>query len=93
VLGATIDGLSAARGQEVRIEGGRVVSRNFDDYPLLRMRDAPNVEVEIVASEREPAGAGEIGLPSAAPALTNALFAATGRRVRSLPIGERVAAT
>ena len=50
------------------------------------MQDAPDVEVIIVPSERDPAGAGEMGIPTAAPALTNALFAATGKRIRALPI-------
>ena len=52
----------------------------------MRMSEAPDVEVIVVPSERDPSGAGEIGLPTAAPALTNALFAATGKRIRSLPI-------
>ena len=86
MMGGTIDGLSAARRLEVEIAGGRVVTKNFSDYPLMRMSEAPDVEVIIVPSERDPSGAGEIGLPTAAPALTNALFAATGKRIRSLPI-------
>jgi len=57
---------------------------------LLRIADAPDVEVAIVDSERDPSGAGEIGLPTAAPALTNAIFAASGYRVRNLPIGARL---
>ena len=86
MMGGTIDGLSAARRLEVEIAGGRVVTKNFSDYPLMRMSEAPDVEVIVVPSERDPSGAGEIGLPTAAPALTNALFAATGKRIRSLPI-------
>jgi isoquinoline 1-oxidoreductase subunit beta len=86
MMGGTIDGISTARNLEITIEGGRVREGNFDSYPLLAMKDAPDVEVIIVPSERDPVGAGEMGIPTAAPALTNALFAATGRRIRSLPI-------
>jgi isoquinoline 1-oxidoreductase beta subunit len=89
-MGGTIDGISTARALEIAIRDGQVVQSNFDNYPLLRMADAPDVEVEIVASERDPSGAGEMGIPTAAPALTNAIFAATGRRIRSLPIGARL---
>ena len=88
MMGGTIDGISTARNLEITIEGGRVREGNFDAYPLLAMKDAPDVEVIIVPSERDPAGAGEMGIPTAAPALTNALFAATGKRIRSLPIRE-----
>ena len=82
MMGGTLDGLSTARRLEIEIAGGRVVTKNFNDYPLMRMSEAPDVEVIIVPSERDPSGAGEIGLPTAAPALTNALFAATGKRIR-----------
>jgi isoquinoline 1-oxidoreductase beta subunit len=86
MMGGTIDGISTARNLEITVEGGRVRESNFDTYPLLAMRDAPDVEVIIVPSERDPVGAGEMGIPTAAPALANALFAATGKRIRSLPI-------
>ena len=86
MMGGTIDGLSTARELEIAIEGGRVRTGNFGDYPLLQMKDAPDVEVRIVDSDRAPSGAGEMGIPTAAPALANALFAATGVRIRSLPI-------
>jgi isoquinoline 1-oxidoreductase beta subunit len=92
MMGGTIDGLSTARKLEVEIDGGRVITKNFSDYPLMRINEAPNVEVIIVPSERDPSGAGEMGLPTAAPALTNALFAATGKRIRSLPIHRKEAA-
>lgn len=88
--GGTIDGISTACNLEITIAGGRVQQSNFDNYPLLRIADAPDVEVAIVDSDRDPAGAGEMGIPTAAPALTNALFAATGKRIRSLPIGRRI---
>ena len=90
MMGGTIDGISTARNLEISIKEGQVVQSNFNDYPLLRIADAPDVEVAIVDSERDPSGAGEIGLPTAAPALTNAIFAASGYRVRNLPIGARL---
>jgi isoquinoline 1-oxidoreductase beta subunit len=90
MMGGTIDGISTARNLEISIKEGQVMQSNFNDYPLLRIADAPDVEVAIVDSERDPSGAGEIGLPTAAPALTNAIFAASGHRVRNLPIGARL---
>lgn len=90
MIGGTIDGISTARNLEISIENGRVVQSNFNDYPLLRIADAPDVEVAIIDSERDPSGAGEMGIPTAAPALTNAIFAASGHRVRNLPIGARL---
>jgi isoquinoline 1-oxidoreductase beta subunit len=86
MMGGTIDGLSTARRLEVGIDGGRITTRNFNDYPLMRIDEAPDVEVIVMPSERDPSGAGEMGLPTAAPALANALFAATGQRLRSLPL-------
>lgn len=85
--GGTIDGLSTALNLEITIDGGRVVQRNFDSYPLLTMADTPqDVEVHIVPSTKDPSGCGEMGIPTAAPALTNAIFAACGVRLRNLPI-------
>ena len=90
MMSGTIDGLSTALGLEITVADGQVVERNFDSYALLRGADAPDVEVEIVQSEQPPSGAGEIGIPSAAPALANAIFSATGTRIRSLPIGKQL---
>ena len=87
VEGAVIFGLSAALGQEITVEGGRVLQSNFHDYPVLRLREAPSMEVHFVPSADDvPHGMGEGALPSIAPAVTNAIFAATGRRIRQLPV-------
>lgn len=79
-------GLSAALGEEVRIEGGRVVPGNFDGYRVLRMEEMPVVTVVLVPSGDAPGGVGEPATPPIAPAVTNALFALTGQRIRALPI-------
>lgn len=80
-------GLTAALYGEITIDKGRVVQHNFNDYRMLRMREAPKVEVHLVKSDAAPSGIGEAGLPAAAPAVCNAIFAATGKRIRKLPIG------
>jgi len=87
LMGGTVDGISAAVGLEITVEQGRVQQSNFDGYPLLRIADAPKVETYILPSTLQPCGAGEMGVPSAAPALANAIFAATGSRLRDLPLG------
>lgn len=79
-------GLSAAVHQQISVEGGRVQQSNFHDYPLMRMDEIPAIEAHIVPSEESPGGVGEAPLPALAPALANAVYAASGRRVRKLPI-------
>lgn len=79
-------GLSAALGERISIEGGRVAESNFHDYPPLRLPEAPRIEVEFIRSEAAPGGLGEPGTPPIAAALANAVFAATGVRVRELPL-------
>ena len=79
-------GLTAALKGEITIEGGRVKQSNFHDYPMLRMDEMPTVEVHIVDTRDRMGGVGEPGTPPIAPAVANAVFAATGKRVRRLPI-------
>ena len=87
IMGGAIMGLSVALGERIDYAGGRVVQSNFHDYPLLRMAQAPEVEVHIVETLGAPVGGiGEVGTPPAAPALCNAIHAATGIRIRSLPV-------
>jgi isoquinoline 1-oxidoreductase subunit beta len=84
--GGIVFGLTAALKDEITFEGGRVQQRNFHDYPMLRIDESPEIEVHIVPSTAAPTGVGEPGVPPVAPALANAIFAATGKRVRRLPI-------
>jgi isoquinoline 1-oxidoreductase beta subunit len=86
--GGVVFGLSAALYGEITIEKGRVQQGNFNDYPMLRMPEMPVVEVHIVPSTDTLGGIGEPSVPPIAPAVCNAIFAATGKRIRSLPIGK-----
>lgn len=84
--GGVLDGLGEALNQKITIQNGRVVEANFDGFQPLRLTQAPPVEVHFVTTNNPPTGLGEPPLPPAIPALCNAIFAATGKRVRSLPI-------
>jgi isoquinoline 1-oxidoreductase beta subunit len=92
IQGGTIDGLSTAMNLEITVRDGRVEQSNFDGYPLAPMRQMPrDVAVHIIDSTEEPSGCGEMGLPTAAPALANAIFAAKGVRLRNLPLRSQLA--
>jgi isoquinoline 1-oxidoreductase beta subunit len=84
--GGIIFGLTAALKTEITLENGSVQQKNFHDYQMLRMFESPAIEVHIVPSEVSPTGVGEPSVPPVAPALVNAIFAATGKRIRRLPI-------
>jgi isoquinoline 1-oxidoreductase beta subunit len=88
--GGIVFGASAALWDQITHDKGRVQQTNFGDYRVMRMNEAPTVEVYIVNSHDEPGGIGEPGTAGIAPALANAVFAATGTRVRKLPIGEQL---
>jgi len=84
--GGIVFGLTAALKAEATIKNGRVQQSNFHDYPILRMDEMPVVEVYIVSSDRKSSGIGEMGVPPVAPAVANAVYAATGKRIRHIPI-------
>jgi CO/xanthine dehydrogenase Mo-binding subunit len=79
-------GLSAALWGNITLRGGQVQQRNFNDQRVLRMDELPMLDVHIIASDARPGGIGELAVPPVAPSLCNAIFAATGKRLRTLPI-------
>jgi len=83
---AAIYGLSATLHDAITVKDGRVEQSNFHDYQMPRIKDTPKIEVHVVMSKEDPTGIGEPGLPVAAPAVCNAIFHATGKRLRRLPI-------
>ena len=86
VQGSIIDGFSAMAGQKITMENGRVEQTNLDQYPVLRIHQAPEVDVHFIESDYDPTGLGEPGLPPLAPAVANAIFAASGKRVHKMPL-------
>jgi isoquinoline 1-oxidoreductase subunit beta len=86
IQGGVVYGLSAALFGEITFSGGRVEQSNFHDYPIVRMNQAPRIEVHIVKSSQPMGGTGEPGVPPVAPAVANAVFALTGKRLRRLPL-------
>jgi isoquinoline 1-oxidoreductase beta subunit len=78
--------MSAAFGQQITFENGRVQQSNYDNYTLLRNRKIPPIHIDFIKTDFSPTGLGEPAYPSALPALCNAIFAASGRRVRKLPL-------
>jgi isoquinoline 1-oxidoreductase beta subunit len=91
VQSAVIYGLSAALVGEITIDKGRAVQGNFTDYPVLRMSEVPQIDVHIVESDGPLGGLGEPGTPPIAPAVCAAIHAATGQRIRRLPIAASLA--
>ncbi len=91
IEGGTLDGFSAALGQEVIIEGGRVVNNNLDSYDMMRIDMVPhNFTADLVMNDHPPVGLGEMSLPPAIPALCNAIYDACGVRIRKLPIADQL---
>jgi isoquinoline 1-oxidoreductase beta subunit len=93
IEGGIIFGISAALFGEITIKNGRVEQTNFGDYRPLRINEAPVIEVYVVQSAEAPGGIGEPGTAAVAPAITNALFAATGKRIRKLPVADQLASS
>jgi isoquinoline 1-oxidoreductase beta subunit len=86
VQGSIVDGLSTMALQEITMQNGRIEQDNFHQYPVMRIASTPEIDVHFIQSDNKPTGLGEPALPPLAPAVTNAIFAATGDRIRSMPL-------
>ena len=88
--GALVFGLSAALHEQISFKDGAVVNSNFHDYRVVRLSESPKVFVSIIENDEAPGGVGEPGVPPVAPALCNAIYAATGERIRRLPVASQL---
>ncbi|MNL42572.1 Isoquinoline 1-oxidoreductase subunit beta [compost metagenome] len=88
--GGIVFGLTAALYGEITFKNGRVEQSNFNDYRVLRINETPGIDVHLVKSSEAPGGIGEPGTSALQPALANAIFAATGKRLHALPIGDQL---
>jgi isoquinoline 1-oxidoreductase beta subunit len=86
IEGGILHGVAGATGNRIDFEGGLPTVRSLGALGLPRLADSPEISIEVIESQEEPGGATELGVPTVAPAIANALFALTGRRVRSLPL-------
>ena len=86
IQGAIVFGITAALHGEITLKNGRVEQGNFDSYQMLRMNEAPTIDVHIIQSIETPGGMGECGTSAIVPAVANAIFAATGKRLRKMPV-------
>jgi len=90
IMSAAIYGLSSAMGQEITFEDGEVVEGNFDEFDAMRMYQCPEIHVELLQTYHKMGGAGEPGMPPTLPALANAIYQATGNRIRTMPLSGEV---
>jgi len=90
LMSGIVFGLSSAMGQEITFEKGEVVEDNFDTYDAMRINQCPKIEVEILETYRKVGGVGEVGTPPSVPALANAIYDATGLRIRSMPLSNNM---
>ena len=88
VTGAVIDGLGQLFGQRISFQDGAIEQQNFDTFPLARIGVTPQIDIDWVLTDNPPTGLGEPALPPAIPAVTNAIYAATGKRIRDLPLNQ-----
>lgn len=88
VQGSIVDGLSTMALQQITMKDGVIEQDNFHQYPVMRIAATPEIDVHFIQSENKPTGLGEPAFPPLAPAVTNALFNATGVRIRSMPLSE-----